>query len=135
MCIYLITYYDKYSKQSCSKSISSHACYVTLQKTFLTSKFSYLLFSNPTHQTKTGTANRCDTTNSNPPGPIKLSSQSTAGDRLCCACYQAQHPVQKCQAKNHFDDPNQHVLTLLHPISLAGSNTEHQWSCFKKFFY
>jgi hypothetical protein len=31
--------------------------YVTLHKIFLTSKFSYLLFSNPTHKTKTGTGN------------------------------------------------------------------------------
>jgi hypothetical protein len=31
-------------------------------KIFLTSKFSYLLFCNPTHKTKTGTANRWETT-------------------------------------------------------------------------
>jgi hypothetical protein len=52
-------------------------------KLFHTSKFRYLLFSNPTHQTKTGTAHRWETTNNNPPGPIKLSSQSTTGVRLC----------------------------------------------------
>jgi len=34
-----------------------NAQYVTLQKIFLTSKFSYLLFPNPTHKTKTGTTN------------------------------------------------------------------------------
>jgi len=33
-------------------------------KTFLTSKFSYLLFCNPTHKTKTGIPNRWKTTNS-----------------------------------------------------------------------
>jgi hypothetical protein len=54
-------------------------------KIFLTSKvYSYFLFSNPTHQTKTGTANKWKTTYSNPPGPINLSSQSTTGVRLCC---------------------------------------------------
>ncbi len=68
-------------------------------KIFLTSKFSYLLFSNPTHGTKTGTTNRWETTNSNPPGPIKLSSQSIASVRLCCAFYQPQKIVQ-----NHFAD-------------------------------
>jgi hypothetical protein len=51
-----------------------------------------------THKTKTGIANTCqETSNSNPPGPNKLSSQSTAGlIRLCCtAFYQPQHPVEK----------------------------------------
>jgi hypothetical protein len=46
-------------------------------KIFLIS--SYLLFSNPTHKTETGTTNRWVTTNSNPPGQIKLSSQSETG--------------------------------------------------------
>jgi hypothetical protein len=46
------------------------------------------LFSVPTHKTKAGTANKWQTTNSNPPEPTKLSSQSTAGVRLCCAFYQ-----------------------------------------------
>jgi hypothetical protein len=39
-------------------------------------------------------------TNSKPPGPVKLSTQSTAGVRLCCAIHHSQqHPVQKCWAK------------------------------------
>jgi hypothetical protein len=54
-----------------------HWCPVCdLAKIFLTSKLSF--FSpNPsaTHKTKTGTSNRWETTNSNSPGPIKLSSQ------------------------------------------------------------
>jgi hypothetical protein len=45
-------------------------------KIFLTSKFSYLLFSNPTHKTKSGTANRWETTNSNPPGLIIMIGKS-----------------------------------------------------------
>ncbi len=56
-------------------------------KNILTSKFSYLLFPNPTHKTKTGTANRWKTTNSNSPGSIKLSSQPTIGVWICCAFY------------------------------------------------
>jgi hypothetical protein len=43
-----------------------------LAKIFLTSKFSYSLFSNLTHKTKTGTANRSETTNSKPPGSKSL---------------------------------------------------------------
>jgi hypothetical protein len=39
-------------------------------KTFLTSKFSYLLFCNPTHKTKTGIPNGWKTTNSKSLGPI-----------------------------------------------------------------
>jgi len=62
-----------------SRSISSSAQYVTLQKYFLRPGFSYLLFSNPTHKTETGTTNRRETTNSNPPGQIKLSNQSETG--------------------------------------------------------
>ncbi len=70
-------------------------------KVFLTSKFSYLLFSNPAHQTKTGTANMWETTNCNPSGQIKLSNQSTAGFRLCCIFYQPRHfgPKRFCWAK------------------------------------
>jgi hypothetical protein len=48
-------------------------------KIFLTSKFSYLPFFNPTHQNKTGTANRWETTNSKPPGPITMIGQSQTG--------------------------------------------------------
>jgi hypothetical protein len=48
-------------------------------KTFLTSKFSYLLFSNPTHKTKTGTATRSETTNGKLPGPIIMIDQSKTG--------------------------------------------------------
>jgi hypothetical protein len=48
-------------------------------KMFLTSKFSYLPFSNPTHKNKTGTANRLETTNSKPPGPIIMIGQSQTG--------------------------------------------------------
>jgi len=36
----------------------------------------YFLFSNSTHESETASANRWETTNNNPHGPIKLSSQS-----------------------------------------------------------
>ncbi len=51
--------------------LSTWAC-----KTFLTSKFSYLLFCNPTYKTETGTAYRWGTSNSKPHGPIIMMDQS-----------------------------------------------------------
>jgi hypothetical protein len=45
------------------------------EKIFFPSKFSYVLFRNPTHKTKTGTANRCGTTNFKPRGPIIMMGQ------------------------------------------------------------
>ncbi len=54
-----------------------HWCLVCdLIKIFLTSKICLpLFFSTPTHKTKIWTTNKWETTNSNPPRPIKLSSQ------------------------------------------------------------
>jgi hypothetical protein len=49
-----------------NESISNGAQYVTPQKYFSHPSFSYLLFPNLTHKTKTGTANRWEITNSNP---------------------------------------------------------------------
>jgi hypothetical protein len=43
---------------------------------FFTSKFSYLLFCNPTYRNEIGTANRWGTTKSKPPRPIIMISQS-----------------------------------------------------------
>ncbi len=77
-----------------------HQCSVSHPtKIFLTSKFSYLLFLNPTHKTKTETANMWENTNSN------LIDQSNylanhSGVTLCwSAFYQPLHPVQKSWAK------------------------------------
>jgi hypothetical protein len=64
-----------------------------------TSKFSYSLFSNPTHKTKIGTANRWDATTNKPAGQLLLLvnlkegaavrwyllHSSLAGVRLCGA--------------------------------------------------
>ncbi len=66
-------------KKKTNKSISSGAQYVTLQRYFSHSSFSYLPFSNPTHKTKTGTANRWESTNTKPPEPIIIIGQSKTG--------------------------------------------------------
>jgi hypothetical protein len=48
---------------------------------------------------KTSFENGWKGANSDPFGPIKLSSQSRASVRLCCAFYQPQQNVQECPAK------------------------------------
>ncbi len=80
-----------------SNSISTSAQYVSLQKCYSLPSLVVYFLSNLTHKTKTGTANRCKTTNSNQPEPINLYSQSTASVRLWCAFNQRQpQTVQKC---------------------------------------
>jgi hypothetical protein len=61
-----------------SCTISSHgAQYVTPQKYFShPSSVIYSFFFNPTHKTESGIANRCEITNSKPPGPIIMMGQS-----------------------------------------------------------
>jgi len=66
----LFTYGDRISHHF--KSISTNAQYVSLQTFFSHPSFSSYLFSNPTQS-------RWETTNSNPLGPIKLSTQSETG--------------------------------------------------------
>jgi len=111
---------------------------------------SSILFHNPTHKTKTGTANRWETTNSKPLGPMAnqkqwaviisyLSYSSLAGAQLCCALYQPQQIMQKMRGQNHFPEPNQHILTLLHPLlmghiwALLGTLLDEQESCLAKY--
>ncbi len=95
------------------KSISCGAQFVKLENI----SQPRLLFFNSTHKTKTGTANRWETTNSDPPRPIKLSSQSTVGVRLCCALLPASaNRPTKMLGQNHFAHPNWHTLTFLYPI-------------------
>jgi hypothetical protein len=53
---------------------------------------------------------------SNPPAPTKLSTQSTAGVKLCYAIYQPQETMQKCWAKTNLLNQTKHVLTFLHLI-------------------
>jgi hypothetical protein len=92
----------------------------------LISKFSYLLlFPHPTHKTKTGTTNKWETTNSNPPGPIKLSSQSTAGVRLCCVYHQPEHPMQNIAPKpfGHFAELTGRFWLFFIRFSCTGTHT------------
>jgi len=77
---------------------------------FLTSMFSYLLFSNPTHKTKIGLQIGGKLLISKHlHQPLQLANQkqeaavrsyllhsSVAGVRLCCNFYQSQQTVQKC---------------------------------------
>jgi hypothetical protein len=84
MCSYPPNYVTLFS--SWTKSISSGAQYVTLQKYFSHPSFSYLLFFNPTHYKKQlGQQIRGGTTNSKPPGTISTiwfsSSNCTVQDR------------------------------------------------------
>lgn len=68
---------------------------------------------------KTRTTNR-ETTNSNPSGPIKLSSQSMASVRaLLRLLPAASASCGKMLRQNYFAEPNEHVLAFLHPISFC----------------
>jgi len=75
------------------------AKFVTVQKNFKHPSLVICFFPTPPIKLKVQIGGRLGT-NSNPPGSFKLSTQSTAGVRLCCAFYHSQqHPVQKCWAK------------------------------------
>jgi hypothetical protein len=106
------------------KSISSCAQYVTLQKYFSQPSLVIYFFSNPTHKTKIGIARMSETNNSNPPGPIKLSSQSTTtAVRFLGAFLPASTSCAKIVGQNHFAELNWHVLTFLHPIFFCKATT------------
>ncbi len=105
-------------------------------KIFLTSKFSYLLFSNSTHKTKTETAHRSGrililTNHLDRPlwfanqkqGPTVLWSYHIYKALLCLL--PASASCEKMLSWNHFAEPNQHVLTFLRTISFAWPHTEH----------
>ncbi len=100
-------------------------------------------FSNLTHKTKSGIANMWETTNNNPPGPTKLSSQSIVGVRLCCAFYQPHYfsnvgPKPLCCAKlTCFDFSSSNFLLFCHILStslaalrgsILGSNIVQLWA-------
>ncbi len=126
------TYRSESTKELCVKSIPSSVQYVTLKTVFYTSKFRYLLSCNPSHETETrwGT-----TTNSNPPGPIIMMSQSetlssiqiifitlfgTFTNLLCVLPANA-----KCTnmlSRNQFPELNRHILTFLHRILMCRSH-------------
>jgi hypothetical protein len=82
---------------------------------FLTSKISYLLFLTPPTRLKLGLQNLRDY-NSNAPGQIKPSRQSTAaGLRLCCAFLPVSTICGTMLGQNHIAETTQHVLTFLRP--------------------
>jgi hypothetical protein len=107
-------------------------------KIFFTSKFSYLLFCNPTHQTETGTANRWGTTSSKPPGPIIMMGESETVTRsqiiyitlfsvVCCAFYTPPHTVQLCWAKTVFLSQTSTFWVFFIEFYCVGWHIEHFW--------
>jgi len=106
-------------------------------KIFLTSEFSFLLFSNPTYKTKTGTAYRWETTNSKPPGPIRVLGQSETGSSSLlhnreesslaglgfAVPFTRLSKLAKMLGQNHFAQPNWHVFIFLHPILICRLST------------
>jgi len=107
--------------------------YVGPAKVFLTSKFGYLTFWNPAHQTETDTANRWETTKSKPPGLIITIGQSETGtnsqiifialfsDRCTALLYflLASANYQSIMGQNNIAQPNWVLLTFLHPILMC----------------
>jgi hypothetical protein len=95
-----------------------------------TSKFSYLVFRNPSDKTETGIAKRWETTNSKPPGPIITMSQSETlkDSQIILHSFLQVHSVvapftnpSNCAimlSQNDLPEPNGHILTFLHPIFL-----------------
>jgi hypothetical protein len=123
------------ARWKCSKSISTSDQYVTLQKYFLHLS---LVISNPTHKTKTGTANRWETTNSKPSGQIiiianHLDKSLLLTDQNCGATiisylllffrkrafYQPPQTLQKYWTKKHFAMLNHRVLPFLNLILIC----------------
>ncbi len=110
MMTHLRTYATILSTRPCKKYFSHH-------------KFSYLLFSNPTHKTKT--ANRWETSNSKPPRPIKLCSQQPpAGVKVCYAFSKPPQLFKKCILPSQID------MFWLFFIQCSGPHTEPQWNSF-----
>ncbi len=118
-----------YSCISCS--IASGAQYMTLEKYFSHPSCSYLLFFQP-HKTESGTANRWETTNSNPPEPIKQPirnrEQSINTVWLCLLdCSKAPPGLWKLcffpGSKQSFSDSLDCCTSSR--ISSSGSHTEH----------
>jgi hypothetical protein len=110
--------------------LCTSAQHATLQKYFSHPSLVIYFFSNPTHKTKIGTATRWETTNSKPHGPIIMIGQSEtmsssqiisitvfAGRCTALLCHLlASANCTKFVGQNDFAEPNQHVLTFLHPI-------------------
>jgi hypothetical protein len=105
---------------------------VTLRKYFFTSKFSYILFCNPTHKSETGIANSWGTPKSKPnwtnhyDGPIRNTEQQSDHIyyTLFCRCTTlldlspATANSGILLSQNHFPETTRHIFTFLHPILL-----------------
>jgi hypothetical protein len=105
-------------------SMSSSSAVCNPAERYLTSKFSYFHFSNPTHKTKTGIASRWETANSKSPGAIIMISQWGEKKRTSsqitfiilfsgkCKALLCLSPVSancaKAVGQNHFGKPNSH---------------------------
>jgi len=112
-------------------------------KIYFTSKFSYVLFCDPTHKTEIRTARRGATANSKPPGPIIMMGQSetlssrliifitlfSAGAQRCCACYKPLQHMQLCAAKTIFLSQTGIDWVFFIQFYCAGSHTGHSWRC------
>jgi len=108
--------------------LSSGAHYAHPAKIFFTSKFSYVLFCNPTNKTETGTANRWETTNSKPHGPIiydgPIRNTQQQLDHIyynlfCTALLCLDPPTITCaimMRQNHFPESNRYKSDFLHPF-------------------
>ncbi len=131
-----------------TKSISSSAQQCSAwnpTQIFFSSKFSYLILCNPTHISEIGIANRCGTTNSEPPGPIIMIGQSEtlsssqiifitlfcAGAQRCFAFYGPPETLQLCWAKTIFWAKPAY-FAFFYQILLCRSHLEHRWRCSKK---
>jgi hypothetical protein len=88
--------------------------YVTLQEYFSDPSFSYLLFSNPTHKTKPGTANRWETTSSNSAGQGSL---------------RALEIVHCSGSEQSSNESTGYDCCTSSKISNAGPHIEHRWRC------
>jgi hypothetical protein len=111
-----------------------HRCSVCYPaKIFLTSKFSYLLFlAIPVIRLKGG-LQIVGTTNCKPAGPIIIISQSKTGHStqiILITLFSSRCTTLLCflpvsanwanvQEKNHFPEPNLHMLTFLHLIFMC----------------
>ncbi len=105
------------------------------------------VFGNPTHETKTRTANRWGTTNSKTLWSIIMMGQSetlsngqitfitlfSAG--VAQSCFTFHQPLQASDtimwSQNHFLGPNGHIFDFSSSKSscAGGSHTEHRWRC------
>jgi hypothetical protein len=106
---------------------------VTLQKIFFTSKFSYVLFCNPTHETETGTANRWGTTSSKPPGPIIMTGSIRNTDQQLDHIYYIfnllRQPAQLSWAKT-ISLSQMGIRWIFHSLSQTGI----RWFFFIQFY-